>query len=327
MRLPQVCTCACAWHAARGGSTRLRSCASVRAPSRSASSRAACGMAPCSTTPRSRRCVSASIRSCRFRATNGHSSTSCQATAPTANCSSRRAATTSSGCARNGAPKRISPAPCGSSPIHAKRCASWRPSSSAPNRTWKSCSGGAGMSSGEKWCVAPLACVLLVAAACSPHPPAGSTPEPEQAVNEVCGGWVHCEDLEGKWLPDTGELLAVGADTLWLYSDSAGGVRAMPLATIGRAEVYWYDRDTEIIGLWTTLGVISTLSHGVGLVFSAPVWLAFGLAAAGTDLAASRVQIDSPDFGRLRPYARFPAGWPPGLEWRRVEPRPRSTSN
>jgi hypothetical protein len=175
--------------------------------------------------------------------------------------------------------------------------------------------------------VVRLACVLLVAAACSSNPPAGSTPEPERAVNEVYGGWVHCEDIEGKWLPDAGELLAVGADTLWLYSDSAAGVRAMPLAAIGRAEVYWYDRDTEVIASWTIVGMLSTLSHGVALVLSAPVWLLFGLAGAGTDLAASRVQVDAPDFARLRPYARFPAGWPPGFDWRHVEPRRSAASN
>jgi hypothetical protein len=171
------------------------------------------------------------------------------------------------------------------------------------------------------------ACVLLILAACSSNPPAGSTPEPERAVNEVYGGWVRCEDLDGKTLPDTGELLAVGADTLWLYSDRAAGVRAVPLGAIRNAEVYWYDRDTAPIGYWTMIGMISTLSHGYGLVLSAPVWLMAGLAGGGMELAASRVQVDSRDFARLRPYARFPAGWPAGLDWRRVEPRRNTTAN
>ena len=53
---------------------------------------------------------------------------------------------------------------------------------------------------------------------------------------------------------------------------------ALPLATVHDAKVVSFDPQQERVGGWATAGSISTLSHGVGLLISAPVWIVSGVA-------------------------------------------------
>jgi hypothetical protein len=63
---------------------------------------------------------------------------------------------------------------------------------------------------------------------------------------------------------------------------------------------------------WTALGVMSTFSHGVFLVLTAPVWAGVGAYATSVYTRAPLVMTLSVE--ALRPYARFPQGIPPGLD-------------
>jgi hypothetical protein len=114
-----------------------------------------------------------------------------------------------------------------------------------------------------------------------------------------------------------GELLAVDAAAIHLSNgyQGPGQVISVPIRQVEAVEV----RDVFASGalglaIWTGLGALSTLSHGLALVLTAPVWLLIGIpvsigAAVGNDLAVRPAEIPA-----LYQFARFPAGLPP--DWR-----------
>ncbi len=74
------------------------------------------------------------------------------------------------------------------------------------------------------------------------------------------------------------------------------------------------------LALWSTLGTLSTLSHGFFLVFTAPVWVGAGIPS--TILTGRPIEGSTRSDGAtyLYQFARFPQGPPPG--WGRGAPMP-----
>jgi len=61
------------------------------------------------------------------------------------------------------------------------------------------------------------------------------------------------------------------------------------------------------------MGALSTLSNGYLLVFTAPLWMIGGTIAAHSQYHAPIVKTPNEEWERVRPYARFPQGLPPGF--------------
>lgn len=170
-----------------------------------------------------------------------------------------------------------------------------------------------------------VAVALLVAVSlcgCSRGAPPHSLPSTKSAGNDAFGSWVRFQNASGDWAPE-GELLAASADTVWIY-DSAGvpGVRGVALAGVRRVRVFKYDSDAGNSGGLAALGALSTISHGVVLLISAPVWIATGLITSNAESESARFNVTAGEWMRLCRYARYPAGRPSGLDWRAVRPRP-----
>ncbi len=110
----------------------------------------------------------------------------------------------------------------------------------------------------------------------------------------------------------SGELMAVGKGTIAIGSED--GVVEIPVRRIRALKLSVYTSPYGVTALSTVLGMLSTPSHGIVLVFSAPIWF-----VSGTLITAiqSRVgyQTHSAPTGEvlraLRRYARFPQGLPP----------------
>lgn len=104
-----------------------------------------------------------------------------------------------------------------------------------------------------------------------------------------------------------GELLACDGDTIYLRV-YVGRSRYVALA---RGD--WHTLEVEgtqhyaTSGLWTGLGVLSTLSHGFWLVASAPVWGVVG----GVSIGASGRRTET--LGACTLEVRSLARWPQGL--------------
>jgi hypothetical protein len=168
-----------------------------------------------------------------------------------------------------------------------------------------------------------LAVALLSAAAVAGcgtlHAPRGSVPEAQQAGSTAFGGWARVAyDEGGERRTREGELIAVGPDTLWLMQSAP---LAIPVAQIVRAEVTGFDSRPGNVIAAAGLGVLTTLSNGAFLVFTAPAWLITGAVASSSQARLSRIEARVPNLAPLAHYARFPQGLPPDVDLTTLRPR------
>ena len=68
------------------------------------------------------------------------------------------------------------------------------------------------------------------------------------------------------------------------------------------------------MALWTVAGTLSTASHGVALLLSAPAWIIGGSVATTKVSHAPLITYPSRPWSDLARYARFPQGLPIGLD-------------
>lgn len=164
-----------------------------------------------------------------------------------------------------------------------------------------------------------VACLLaLLTAGCASVPaPKDWLPTPEASAYEAFGGW-----LEAEYGPKRerqkveGELIAVTADSLYVLVRN--DLVSVPKATVRTATVAGYDNHAARLGTWALLGTLSTLSHGAGLIISAPVWVLSGIIATASAARAPLTRYPDRAWEALATYARFPQGLPPGLDRSRL---------
>ena len=153
---------------------------------------------------------------------------------------------------------------------------------------------------------------LLVATGCA------STPKVQ-----VLGRTVKVEpDGEGRKVK--GELLVVGPERLWVRQSDE--VAEVSLPAVRKVEVKRHSWDGRRAGLWSLVGGLVTGgaltgacgaadgdSCGVVGLITLGSWLLFGLLAAPSMESSSRVELARPTTEELRPFARYPQGWPEGV--------------
>jgi hypothetical protein len=122
-----------------------------------------------------------------------------------------------------------------------------------------------------------------------------------------------------------GELIAVGADSLWLRQDD--GVRAMALGDLDRVQVrhhgFTFGKSMLIAaigGLVTGAAMTaacSSVSDGCGGVFVGMMgsWLVVGAIAGAASSGSAYRSLEPPSYEALQPYARYPQGLPPGVRY------------
>lgn len=153
---------------------------------------------------------------------------------------------------------------------------------------------------------------LLPGCANNPVPKAWR-PTVAQAQQTTRGGWILVEPFVSG-VPSTsassveGELIAID-DTAY-HVLTAGGLRSVPRSSTHRITVVAYGTSPASIAIWASVGGLSTLSHGMFLVFTAPMWAVTGIVAAVGESGAGLVH----DADRARAFARLPQGLPPGFD-------------
>ena len=111
-----------------------------------------------------------------------------------------------------------------------------------------------------------------------------------------------------------GELLGCDASAIYVrinLPEESEAYRRYDLTRVSRLTVF---RAGSAGGLaaWTVAGTLSTATHGVFLVLSAPLWMIIGSATTAATANQRALEIhDRMSFCRAaRPYARFPGGLP-----------------
>lgn len=134
------------------------------------------------------------------------------------------------------------------------------------------------------------------------------------------GSWVGVRYDEAAQLSAIhGELIAATSDSLFVLP-SEGPLHSVAWPAVNDLKLTAYDSNWGYLSLWTFLGTLSTASHGMFFVFSAPVWIIGGSAATASQ--SRRPIYTSPPLDVLQQFARFPQGMPPGVARDAFRPKP-----
>lgn len=161
----------------------------------------------------------------------------------------------------------------------------------------------------------PTACLLATfAAGCAHNPaPRGWLSRPEVAASEAFGAWLEIQaDSARHELRYEGEFIGAQADSIYLLGDE--GFEGVSRARILRARLIAYDARAGELAGWTFLGTVGTLSHGVGLIFTAPTWILVGSLASSAQSRNPMVRVPPNPWKEATKYARFPQGLPENLD-------------
>jgi hypothetical protein len=151
---------------------------------------------------------------------------------------------------------------------------------------------------------------FLACAATSPAPQ-GFRYTPEEVQKLAIGAWTRAD---GKTLSADGELLAVDKD--FIYLEQSGQITLFPTSCLKQLTVAAYEGYSSTPGIVGTVGSLSTLSHGLLLMLTLPVWalstplLSYAQSKAGYMDFENK---NTPNFDKIevRKWARFPQGLPP----------------
>ena len=149
-------------------------------------------------------------------------------------------------------------------------------------------------------------CSALLAAACMGCATVGETPVPRGWLSPAgpggpggdgYGAWVMVRSRFDRSEVLSGELIVVRIDSLWVLTET--GLRSRAMSHVGSVRMY--------------TGVSET-GHAI-VEDAVPVH-------EGAITRPDDASIASARAADLRPWARFPAGWPPGLDPAALQPKP-----
>jgi hypothetical protein len=153
----------------------------------------------------------------------------------------------------------------------------------------------------------------FLAASCATNTaPSGFLRDPSISQRDAWGGWIDVtltESAGGERV--AGELIAVTADSLWI-KDATGGMIASTRNVL-RGQLVGYDARWGRIGGLTFLGTLTTISNGLFLVFTAPMWMIGGSVAAAVQSRLPLQAAPPANWADLARFARFPQGMPAGI--------------
>ena len=145
--------------------------------------------------------------------------------------------------------------------------------------------------------------------------------EPYEMATSTYGGWVNveCSSENDKKVRMAGELIAVGNDSIFV-ADSL--FHSIARKDITKARLVCYNSNSgEMSGL-VILGTVSTISNGLFLIFTMPMWLIGGTIAGSTQSYIPIIDYPDEDFKEFSKFSRFPQGLPEKINRRRIRMKP-----
>jgi len=152
---------------------------------------------------------------------------------------------------------------------------------------------------------------VAAAAACAsnPDPRARSI---EFVQRDGHGGWIVVDMRGGAEL--SGELISVEPTGLQVLTLTPRlGLAFVPKASIESATLWSWETEHGRPLAWGVVGAASTISHGVFLVFSFPIWVLTSTITSGIESRASQLEFPGDGWDKFSIWARFPQGLPAGL--------------
>ena len=165
--------------------------------------------------------------------------------------------------------------------------------------------------------VCAVACLLFEQCASS-HEPSRWLSDPDKVPMDPYGAWIEVKTDSGRV---DGEFIAVSPDSVFVANTS---LQVMSRTRIVSARVVLYNSNDVSGGL--ILGPLLTISNGLLLIITAPMWFIGGTIATVSRSFDPVFDYPKRPFEELARYARFPRGIPSGidrsgLKMKRVEKR------
>ena len=148
--------------------------------------------------------------------------------------------------------------------------------------------------------------------------PPGFLDPPVVAQASGYGGWMQLKLANGTRAD--GELIAVSADSVWLLGATPV---AVPVTAVKEGKLTTVDAEVGKVAGATGLGVLSTASNGLLLIFTAPLWIIVGTAAGSSQSYTPQRRVPPLRWAELNAFARFPQGMPSGVSLAQLRPKPR----
>jgi len=162
---------------------------------------------------------------------------------------------------------------------------------------------------------------LLLAACAGTIAPNRWLEIPSVTQHEAYGAWARLETGTADMTHTEGELIAVTTDSIFIL-DTLGFLSGFSAQDLRRVHLQSFDSRHGLVAFWTALGTLSTVSHGVVLIISAPVWIISGSIASGAQSKTAHEYAVPSEWLALAKYARFPQGLPPGIDRSRLKIKP-----
>jgi len=164
-------------------------------------------------------------------------------------------------------------------------------------------------------CAAILAQIISCAAS---DAPSDMLPDPANHHSLTYGGWITVYRIgEQAGAKIDGELIAVDSTNLYLLTQFAEFI-TVPLMDIEEARLTAYDIKAGQLGAWVAVGLLSTLTHGLALIGSAPAWILLGALPVVGQSFVPRHRYPEESWESIRQFARFPQGLPPGMKLKMI---------
>jgi hypothetical protein len=149
----------------------------------------------------------------------------------------------------------------------------------------------------------------LVGCAATAPAPAAWHVNHQEVARRPYGAWANVGLVGGAGV--SGELLGVDGEAVFV--GLAPRMYRLPARCVTSLRLVAFDAPSAVPATVGTAGVVSTLSHGLFLVFTAPAWLAVTLVVSSNAGNAGYPEIPGRAvLEEARPWARFPQGLPAG---------------
>jgi hypothetical protein len=159
--------------------------------------------------------------------------------------------------------------------------------------------------------------LIFIAGCATTYAPTGWLPDTDDTQKEAYGGWMTLIVKPDKLNADVyylqygGEFISTDSNSVYLLADS---LYIVPKDKVTSAILEIDDKSSMEYGLWTAGGCLSTISNGYYLIFTAPLWLLFGVPTATGESYRDRyeyneeISTDLMYWEDVQKFARFPQG-------------------
>jgi len=162
---------------------------------------------------------------------------------------------------------------------------------------------------------------LCVAGCAVTHEPEGWLANPGAMQTDTYGGWVQVKlNFASEEKAELGgELIAIGKDSMYIANET---FHSIAIFSIKSAQLVAYEPHTEEMGGLFILGTLSSISNGVFLLITAPMWIMGGSLTTRARSYEPIVEYPKKELSRFAPFARFPQGLPAVVDRNQMHSRP-----